>query len=82
MVLAGVLAMYLPFQPHVSFRGQVLLLPPDPLDDEPMRSGSRMEQDIARYLAYRAGWKAGHVLPGSSWSQQVAREEQGDKDGQ
>ena len=41
-------------------------------ENEPMRSGSRLEQDFVRYLGYTASWSAQHVRPQGSWAEQAA----------
>jgi len=40
-------------------------------DDEPLRPGSAMEQEIGQCLGRRVGWSAEHVVPGGTWLDQV-----------
>ena len=41
-------------------------------DNEPLKSGSRLEHDFTTYLGYTVTWSAEHLRPQGTWAEQAA----------
>ncbi len=63
--------LYLPFSRMMHFVGKYFFYHNIIWDDEMMKRGSAMENDIAAYLQYKITWGAPHIRQGKSWGEQA-----------
>jgi nitrate reductase gamma subunit len=63
---------YLPFSRMMHFVGKYFFYHNIMWDDEMMKRGSAMENDIATYLNYKTTWSAPHIRKDGTWVDQVA----------
>ncbi len=66
--------MYLPFSRMMHFVGKYFFYHNIMWDDEMMKRGSAMENDIATYLQYKITWGAPHIRQEKSWGEQAGEE--------
>jgi nitrate reductase gamma subunit len=62
---------YLPFSRMMHFVGKYFFYHNIMWDDEMMKRGSAMENDIAAYLNYKMTWSAPHIRKDGTWVDQV-----------
>lgn len=61
LVLSALLAAYIPFTHMSHFIGKYFTYHSVRWNDQPLRSGDRMEKKLAEYLTYKPTWAARHV---------------------
>jgi nitrate reductase gamma subunit len=66
-----VFLIYLPFSRMMHFVGKYFFYHNIMWDDEMMKPGSAMENDIVSYLHYKMTWSAPHIKQGGTWVDQV-----------
>ena len=71
LVLTGLFVAYLPFSRMFHAAAKYFFYHAILWDEEPMRRGGRMEQDIAACLDGRVTWSAAHVRQNESWRGQI-----------
>jgi hypothetical protein len=71
LVLGGLFVAYLPFSRMFHPAAKYFFYHAILWDDEPMRRGGLMEQDIAACLNGRVTWSAAHVRQNESWRGQL-----------
>lgn len=71
MMAFGVFLCYLPFSRMMHFAAKYFFYHNIMWDDEGMKPGSKLEQDINASLKYQLQWEASHISSGGSWVDQV-----------
>ena len=71
----GVFLIMLPFTRMMHFAAKYFFYHNIMWDDESMKAGSKMSQDITGYLSYKIDWSAPHLKKDGSWVDQVAKDE-------
>lgn len=69
----GIFLLLLPFGRMMHFAVKYFFYHNIMWDDEMMKPGSKMEQDISGYFNYQVDWSADHVQTQASWSAQVSQ---------
>ena len=69
MLLAGLIAAYLPFTRMVHFFAKYFLYHDVRWDDRPLEAGSAMERRLRAALDYGVSWSADHVGAGRTWAE-------------
>lgn len=72
MIAFGLFICYLPFSRMMHFAAKYFFYHNIMWDDEAMKSGSKLEQEVNTYLKYQLTWEASHISSGGSWVDQVA----------
>jgi nitrate reductase gamma subunit len=72
MIAFGLFLCYLPFSRMMHFAAKYFFYHNIMWDDEAMKPGSKLEQDINSSLKYQLKWEASHISSGDSWGDQVA----------
>ncbi len=72
MIAFGLFICYLPFSRMMHFAAKYFFYHNIMWDDEAMKSGSKLEQEVNTYLKYQLTWEASHISAGGSWVDQVA----------
>jgi len=72
MMAFGLFLCYLPFSRMMHFAAKYFFYHNIMWDDEAMKPGSKLEQNISSYLQYQLKWEASHISSGGSWIDQVA----------
>lgn len=72
MIAFGLFICYLPFSRMMHFAAKYFFYHNIIWDDEAMKAGSKLEQEVNSYLKYQLTWKASHISSGGSWVDQVA----------
>ena len=62
---------YLPFSRMMHFVAKYYFYHNIMWDDEMMKRGSALEQDITAYLQQKTTWAAPHIRPGATWGEQA-----------
>ena len=71
----GVFLCLLPFSRMMHYAAKYFFYHRILWDDEPVKAGSQLEQNIAGYFAYRTSWSADHLAKDKTWSEQVKQPE-------
>ena len=72
MMAFGLFLCYLPFSRMMHFAAKYFFYHHIMWDDEAMKPGSQLEQDVNSYLKYQLTWEASHISSSGSWVDQVA----------
>lgn len=72
MIAFGLFLCYLPFSRMMHFAAKYFFYHNIMWDDEAMKPGSKLEQDVNSYLKYQLTWEASHISSGGSWAEQVS----------
>jgi nitrate reductase gamma subunit len=71
LMAACLFLIYLPFSRMMHFVGKYFFYHKIMWDDEMMKSGSAMENEVAACLQLKTTWSAQHIRNGGSWADQV-----------
>lgn len=73
----GVFLCILPFSRMMHYAAKYFFYHRILWDDEPVKAGGKLEQNIAGYLAYQVSWSADHLNKEKTWLEQVKQPEKG-----
>lgn len=73
MMAFSVFLLYLPFSRMMHFASKYFFYHDIMWDDEAMKPGSKLEQDVNSYLKYQLTWKASHISSGGTWVDQLSQ---------
>ena len=68
----AVFLLYLPFSRMLHFVAKYFFYHDIMWDDESMKAGSKLEQDVISSLHYKLNWSAPHITANATWLDQVA----------
>jgi nitrate reductase gamma subunit len=71
----GLFLIYLPFSRMLHFAAKYFFYHNIMWDDEPMKSGGKLEKERLKELAYRLEWAAPHIKMNRSWLEQLNDEQ-------
>jgi nitrate reductase gamma subunit len=68
----AVFLLYLPFSRMLHFVAKYFFYHDIMWDDESMKAGSKLEQNVISSLHYKLNWSAPHIAANATWLDQVA----------